>query len=138
MQPYDIIMVLLSYCIIMQINLEATDQHAVQAYGHDQIQINSILYSRSLIVSRTEIITDIEINSIKSLKDDYVELLLQLNPELVIIGHQELGQFPPMEIIVKLSQHRIGIECMSIGAACRTYNVLLSEQRAVVGGFIFP
>ncbi|WBV64673.1 hypothetical protein PGH43_07795 [Legionella pneumophila 130b] len=26
---------------------------------------------------------------------------------------------------------------MSIGAACRTYNVLLSEHRAVVAGFIF-
>ena len=36
-----------------------------------------------------------------------------------------------------LSQQRIGIECMSIGAACRTYNILLSEHRAVVAGFIF-
>ena len=35
----------------MNINLEATELHAVQAYSDKQIQINSIIYEKSLIVS---------------------------------------------------------------------------------------
>ena len=121
----------------MNINLEAADQHAVQAYDENKVQINSIIYDKSIIVSRTELISDLAIKDIKDMNEQYLELLLQLKPELIIIGHGQAGTFPPMSIISSLAQKRIGIECMSIGAACRTYNVLLSEQRSVVVGFIF-
>ena len=120
----------------MHINLEATEQHAVQAYSENKIQINSIIYENSLIVSKEEIITDLVIKNIQDIDEQYLNLLIGLNPEIVIIGHENTGKFPPFEIISQLSQHRIGIECMSIGAACRTYNVLLSEHRAVIAGFI--
>lgn len=120
----------------MHINLEATEQNAVQAYSDTQIQINSIIYENSLIVSKEEIITDLAIKNIQEIDEQYLNLLIKLSPELIIIGHKNLGKFPPMEIISQLSQRRIGIECMSIGAACRTYNVLLSEYRAVIAGFI--
>ena len=42
----------------------------------------------------------------------------------------------PMALIEYLANQRIGIEIMSIGAASRTFNVLLSEQRAVVLGIV--
>ncbi|MFJ1267533.1 Mth938-like domain-containing protein [Legionella lytica] len=121
----------------MNINLEAAENNAVQAYSENQVQINSITYERSLIVSQKEVISDLEIHDIQAIDEEYLQQLLQLNPEVVIIGHEQTGKFPPMSIISTLSQHRVGIECMSIGAASRTYNVLLSEQRAVVAGFIF-
>ncbi|WP_133135153.1 Mth938-like domain-containing protein [Legionella rowbothamii] len=121
----------------MNINLEAAEKNAVQAYSENQVQIHSIVYERSLIVSKEEIISDLIIHDIQAIDDRYLQQLLQFNPEVVIIGHEQTGKFPPMSIISTLSQHRVGIECMSIGAASRTYNVLLSEQRAVVAGFIF-
>lgn len=120
----------------MHINLEAADRHAVQAYSNDKIQINSSVYESSLIVSRDTLISSLTITSIKDMDDAYLDLILRLNPEVVIIGHDEVGVLPPYELISTLAQQRIGIECMSLGAACRTYNVLLSEQRSVVAGFI--
>jgi uncharacterized protein len=121
----------------MNINLEAAEQHAIQAYGDNKIQINSIIYERSLIVSREEIITEVAIKNIQEMSEEYLNLLLQCKPELIIIGHENTGKFPPFSFISQLSQQRIGIECMSIGAACRTYNVLLGENRNVVAGIIF-
>lgn len=121
----------------MHINLEAAENHAVQAYTDNQIQINSIVYERSLIVSKNEIITELAINDIQEINEQYLQQLIKFKPEVIIIGHENTGKFPPMAIISQLSQQRIGIECMSIGAACRTYNILLSEERAVVAGFIF-
>lgn len=121
----------------MQINLETPLKHAIEAYNDKQVQINSIIYQNSLIVSSNEIISDLAIHQVQQIDQDYVDVLLRDNPEIVIIGHQQLGVFPPIEIIAQLSQQKIGLECMSLGAACRTYNILLSEQRAVTAGFIF-
>lgn len=122
----------------MNINLETAEQHAIQAYGDNKIQINSIIYERSLIVSREEIITDVGIKNIQDLNDEFLNLLINLKPEIIIIGHENTGKLPPFSFISYLSQQRIGIECMSIGAACRTYNVLLSENRKVAVGIIIP
>lgn len=119
----------------MNINLEDSELHSIQAYDAHQIQINSIVYVHSLIVSREEIISDVAIKSIKDMNEEYIKLLLKHKPEVIIIGHQETAH-PPLDLISKLSQQRIGMECMSVGAACRTYNVLLGENRAVVAGFI--
>ncbi|HAT2065162.1 TPA: Mth938-like domain-containing protein [Legionella pneumophila] len=121
----------------MNINLETAEQHAVQAYSDKKIQINSIIYESSLIVSKKEIITDFVIKDIQDINDSYIDLLLRSKPELIIIGHLQTGKMLPVTLISQLSQKRIGIECMSIGGACRTYNVLLSEHRAVAAGFIF-
>jgi uncharacterized protein len=121
----------------MQINLEAAEKRAVQAYDEKRIQIDSIIYESSLIVSRNELISEVAIKKIGDMDEEYLQLLIQSKPELIIIGHEEPGVFPPFSLLSQLSKMRIGIECMSIGAACRTYNVLLSEDRFVVAGFIF-
>lgn len=120
----------------MHINLQAADHHAIQSYSSDAIQINAIKYESSLIVSREEIITDLAIKRIQEMDPEFLADVLRLNPEVILIGHEQSGQFPPMEIIQALGEKRIGFECMSIGAACRTFNVLLSEDRAVVAVFI--
>lgn len=121
----------------MQINLEAAEKRAVQAYDDKRIQIDSVVYESSLIVSKNELISELAIKKIGDMDEDYLQLLIQSKPELIIIGHEAPGVFPPFALISQLSKMRIGIECMSIGAACRTYNVLLSEGRFVVAGFIF-
>lgn len=121
----------------MHISLETPEHHAIQAYSDQQIQINSTMYADSVIVSKQEIITNIEIKSIQELNDAYINLLLKHKPEIVIIGHSNQKILPSLTTIALLSQQGIGMEFMSIGAACRTYNVLLSEERAVVLGIIF-
>jgi uncharacterized protein len=121
----------------MNINLEASELHAVQAYSNSKIQINSIIYEKSLIVSKTQVISDLSIKNILEMDEAYINLLTQFKPEVIIIGHENTGKLPPLSIMNQLLQQRIGIESMSIGAACRTYNILLSEHRAVVAGFIF-
>ncbi|MBA2652245.1 MAG: hypothetical protein H0U73_08265 [Tatlockia sp.] len=119
----------------MQINLEAADHNSIQAYGDHEIKINSEVYQSSLIVSRHEII-DWPITSIQHLNEESLELLLKYDPKVILIGHNQTGQLAPLSIIQTLTNRRIGIETMSIGAACRTFNLLLNEHREVVIGII--
>ncbi|RUR12798.1 Mth938-like domain-containing protein [Legionella sp. km772] len=120
----------------MHISLETPEQHAIQAYSDNQIQINSTVYEHNLIVSKQEIIVETTLRSINGIDDAYLKLLLKHKPEIIIIGHKDNTLLPPVKLTAELSQQGIGIEFMSIGAACRTYNVLLSELRAVVLGIL--
>lgn len=120
----------------MQIQLETPELHAVQAYTDEMLMINGIEYRGSLILSREEIIPDLQLKSIEDIDDDFIAMLSKHKPKIIIIGHQDLGKFLPMEIVAKLAQQQIGVECMSLGAACRTFNLLLGEGRDVVAGLI--
>lgn len=120
----------------MQINLEQAETHAIQGYSETEIKIDAKIYDSSLIISRQKIIANWPIASIVELDESLLQPLLSLNPEVIIIGHKQTGQLPPIEIYQQLSKLRIGLECMSIDAASRTFNVLLNEYRAVVAGLI--
>ncbi|MBA2710067.1 MAG: hypothetical protein H0U57_05710 [Tatlockia sp.] len=120
----------------MHISLESNENHSIQAYSDEEIKVNSNLYQQSLIISSHEIISDWQIRTIKELNEVSLAPLLRYNPKIIIIGHKQLGQFAPMPIIGELAQRGLGLETMNIGAACRTFNVLLSEHREVVIGLI--
>ena len=120
----------------MYLNLETTEKRSIQGYSDQEIKVDGISYERSLILSRQEIINDWPLTSILQLDEESLTPLLRYQPKIIIIGHHEPGQFAPLAIIQKLVNQQIGCECMSIGAACRTYNVLLSELRDVVLGII--
>ncbi len=115
----------------MQINLEHPDLHSIQSYDEQQVSINDQIYNNSIIVSQQCIDADWQQEQIQSLTEEDVERVLQHNPEIVIIGHQHPGQFPSDSIRLMFAEKKVGLECMGIGAACRTFNVLLSEMRNV-------
>ena len=121
----------------MNINLETSEPHSVKAYSESAIEINGVVYENSLIVDQHEIITPCPVATISDLNAETISPFLKHKPEIILIGHSHRSQFPSSALISWLSQQRISIECMSIGAACRTYNVLLNEGRAVVLGVIF-
>lgn len=121
----------------MQINLESGDKHSIQGYTEKEVRINNESYVENLIVSAQELIVPWAVKTITDLTTTDLEPLLINKPKIVIIGHNQLGKLPSFEILQMLAQHGAGLEAMSIGAACRTFNVLLSEQRDVVLGLIF-
>lgn len=120
----------------MQIQLENADSHSIKAYSDTEIQINTQIYHENIIVSQQAIISGWKIDSLDDLDEKTIEPLLELKPEIILIGHRSQS-FAPGMISAALAEKRIGIECMSIGAACRSFNILLGEQRRVVLGIIF-
>ena len=55
----------------------------------------------------------------------------QAAPEVVIFGSGSRLRFPHPRLTAQLAKQRIGVETMDFGAACRTYNILMSEGRRV-------
>ena len=62
--------------------------------------------------------------------------VLELQPEVLLIGSGPRQKFPDRGTLAALYESRIGFEIMDTGAACRTYNVLVAEGRSVAAALI--
>lgn len=72
----------------------------------------------------------------EALSEEHFEQIARLQPEVVLFGSGLRLRFPPAAWLRPLIERRIGIESMDTAAACRTYNVLASEQRSVVAALL--
>ena len=121
----------------MHIQRETPENHAIRSYTNTEITVGHTVYTKNTLISREAIISPWPITSIQAFNDTHLEALLKLEPEIILIGHEQPGIQIPISVMQNLSKQRIGIECMSIGAASRTFNLLLSEGRKVVIGILF-
>lgn len=121
----------------MEIQLEAREPHTIQAYSDTAVTVNHEVYSNSIIISRDTLINDWSMIEGSEFNKQSLAPLLALQPEIIILGSHNPDALRRLDSIRQLCEQKIGVECMDIGAACRTFNVLLSEERAVVIGLIF-
>lgn len=120
----------------MHIQIETPAQNTIKSYDDSQVMINNTLYQDNFILSKETIISPWLIPSLNLLTIDDIKPIMELNPKVILIGHNSPGFQLPINIQQWLSTYQIGIESMMLGAACRTFNVLLAEDRHVVAGFI--
>ncbi len=72
----------------------------------------------------------------EDLEAGHFEAILALQPELVIFGSGPRLKFVSPALLRALIERRIGVETMDTPAACRTYNVLVSEGRSAVAALL--
>lgn len=107
-------------------------------HRHDpgRIVVGASAYGHSLIVPWVGEVLRWDVDRFEALTADQVERLAALKPELVIIGSGLRLRFPAPPVLRPLIDRRVGFETMDTAAACRTYNVLVSEKRSVVAALI--
>ncbi len=121
----------------MKLQLEQpAGTNLVRASGPGQLRIGDRTHTTSVIVTATALIAPWRPASVQDLAASDFEPLLALAPEVVLLGTGARQQFPPAELLRILFQQRIGIEVMDTSAACRTYNVLVTEGRNVAAALI--
>lgn len=121
----------------MKIHLESGfGQNLIRAYAPGRITINEEVYTRSLVVTPQQIIAEWPPASFSDLQEAHFETIVALKPEVVILGTGARLQFPAPSLTRALVDARIGLEVMNTGAACRTYNILMSDDRRVVAALL--
>ena len=104
----------------------------IRAYNQESIQIGDQSYRQPLLISTDQLNatwTD------KALADlDYSDFASAeaLKPDILLFGSGKNLVFPNFDIIRSLRSNGISLEVMDTAAACRTFNVLRSEDRHVV------
>jgi uncharacterized protein len=127
----------LSLLRILKLHLDhPANTNAITGYGPGYVQVNQVRHAGSLIVMPERLIENWRPQSFEELAaEDFAELA-QLPVEIVIIGTGEKLRFPHPRITQELTRRRIGLESMSTAAACRTYNILMGEGRAVAAALL--
>lgn len=125
------------YGTAMEFNL---DQRAtinvVRACGPGLIRIGERSFNRSVVVTASALLEDWRPGRIEDLRASDLDALLQLHPEVLLIGSGLRQAFPERAVLAALYAARVGFEIMDTGAACRTYNVLAAEGRNVAAALI--
>lgn len=108
----------------------------IRGYLEDRITIGEVSYDSSIILSPSRVIDHWAPRTLHDLSEEDFELMLELAPEVVLLGTGRQLRFPDRSVTRPLMQHSIGLEVMDTAAACRTYNVLAAEGRSVIASLI--
>ena len=112
------------------------DQYHIHSYQNGVITINKEQYKNSLIVSPTKLIADWPPGCFSDLAAQHIQQIISLQPEIIILGTGSQLHFPNPDLIEDIFKYDIGFEVMDTGAACRCYNLLVSEARSVAAGLL--
>lgn len=131
-----------------QFQLETTEKHIIQGYHEDKVNIalsgnqqqddNGTIrsLSSSFILTPLQIIEDWPYREVNELSADGFAPILEQQAEVVLIGTGKELCFPDHEALKVFHLAGIGVEVMNNASACRTFNVLVSENRFVVAAIL--
>ncbi|HYS51346.1 MAG TPA: Mth938-like domain-containing protein [Burkholderiales bacterium] len=121
----------------MKLHLDpATAKNAITGYGDGYVMVNRQRFERSLVVLPDRILLDWPPNRFDDLAPEHLAELAGLDREIILLGTGAQLRFPRPEIIQPLMRSGVGVEVMDMQAACRTYNILLAEDRRVAAALL--
>ena len=109
----------------------------IRRYGADFIAIGDQEIRESCLVSANSL-QPWTPRSVEELRVEHLAALFALAPEVVVLSTGAKQQFPRAALRAEFATRKIGLEVMEIGAACRTYNVLVGEERRVLAAVMLP
>jgi uncharacterized protein len=121
----------------MKLHLTTAErQNLVTGYEEGCVAINQQRHTMNLIVMPENVVLNWHQGGVKSLTPEAFIALAALTPEVVLLGTGRNHQFLHPSIYQHLTTQGIPLECMTTAAACRTYNILMSEGRNVAAALL--
>ena len=116
----------------------APNAHVIRAYEPGRIMVGLNAFSRSFIVTPDALIDDWPPQTIAALRAEHLDVFHDLRPEILLLGVGATQTFPEYSLLAELMNRQIPVEVMDTAAACRTYNILFAEDRAVAAALMMP
>jgi uncharacterized protein len=113
-----------------------TSRHRFSSYDPESVTINEDVYRHSLVLTASDIHHPWPVTSIADLGTDNLAIIFETNPAVVLLGTGEQQRFPDARTFALFGERGIGLEVMDNGALCRTFNILVAEDRAVTAAVI--
>lgn len=120
----------------MKLHTDPRTGNTVTAHGEGYVAINGERYSSSLIVQPEAIDPEWQAVDAASLTPEHIERLLATGADILILGTGKRQHFPPLALLKPVMATGRTLDVMDTSAACRTYNILMSEGRAVAAALI--
>ncbi len=105
--------------------------YSITSYTEKSIVINKVTYSSNLLILPDTGPALWKVSDFDNLNINDFYLVFDSKPDLLLIGTGIKQRFLTPKLLVELSSKKIGVEYMNTLAACRTFNLLISEGRRV-------
>jgi uncharacterized protein len=113
-----------------------TNRHRITAYEVDTISVNDDIYRQSLVMTADSILCPWPVSSLQHLSPENLAPIFESKPTVVLLGTGQRQMFPDAKIFALFGEQGIGLEVMDNGALCRTFNILVAEDRDVTAAII--
>jgi uncharacterized protein len=108
----------------------------VRSFSPGELRVADEVLRRSCLIRADQLIRDWRPQTIADLTLADLEPVFALEPEIVVLGSGERQRFPATQVLATMLSRGVGCEVMATDAACRTYNLLVSEDRRVVAALM--
>jgi uncharacterized protein len=116
----------------MKFTLDArSGVNLIRAYSASELRIGERILLRSCIVTADTLITDWPAAAPAQLTAALLEPLFALEPQIVLAGALGANAQAPPAVRAIFAARGVALETMDLGAACRTFNILVQEERRV-------
>jgi uncharacterized protein len=113
------------------------DRQLIQRYGNGGFRISGVAFQGSVIVTPVATLSWPVSRLDNITLEDFHPLIARANAfDVCLLGCGERMQPLPPQIRMALKDAGLTADPMDTGAACRTYNVLMGEGRAVAAALI--
>ena len=109
--------------------------NTITGYGEDYVLVNGQRHDSSVVVLSDRVLPW-QAKSFSTLREEDFSLLKNLGVEIVLLGTGPRQRFPHPRLTAPLAAAGIGVEVMDLKAACRTYNILVAEERKVAAALL--
>ena len=116
----------------MQLTRDSSAVNFIRAWEPGRVRIAERWITGNVIVGTDQIIEAWTSARPHALSISDLEPALALEPTIIVLGTGTERLLPDVELMADVAARSVGLEIMSTPAACRTFNVLLGEQRRVV------
>lgn len=121
----------------MKLHLNTTTgQNTIFGHGDGYINVNGNLLEHPVVITPDTLISPWNVIDLATLSVADFDVVIALQPAIVIFGSGSVFRFPDPRIMAAFSKAHIGFDVMDTAAACRTYNVLISEGRRVAAALL--
>ena len=120
----------------MKLHLQSAATNIVTGSGPGWVRVGTIEHRHNVILLPELVIEAWAPGGFAALTASDFEGLLQYRPEIVLLGTGERQAFARPELYAALTAARVGVESMDTRAACRTFNILIAEERRVAAALV--
>ncbi len=116
---------------IKQSNINS-NMNKIIAYSDYWFKLEDRIVQKNIVISKDRIDEDFLTDNFQDFTLKHLRKLISWQPEIILIGSGKSSNFPNKQWQDYTNKRDIGLEVMDTGAACRSYNLLVDENRNVV------
>ena len=113
----------------MQFNRDPLSPATIRSVERGQLVIGDREIDATVALTTRGVVDDWQETPLTALSIDGLSDILVDRPDVIIVGYGWTPARPPNELTFALARSGIGLEVMDTPAACRTFNILLAEDR---------